>query len=94
MAVEAGYTNTDLAGVIRVTPQGTVVGSATTIATITFGTAFASKPIVVLSPSEGNTTTDRNPYVVNVSTTGFEIRFKSALTTATAYLLAYQVSGV
>lgn len=83
---------TDTAGNISITPNGSGIASGAQLI-VTFNKAYATAPVVVLSPANaaaGQTTSGVGAYVTS-STTTFTINFANAGTAATAYAFTYQV---
>lgn len=97
--VSVSATGTDLAGYIDVT-TGSTPGTSATVVTVTFASAWASAPVVLLVPANNATKAlsvaqqvfiDAN---TGVSTTAFVITSGgTALTGATAYRWSYVVMG-
>jgi hypothetical protein len=84
---------TDIAGNISITPGGTGIAAGAQLI-VTFNKAYATAPVITLTPSNANAgaagVTGIGAYATS-STTTFTINFSAAGTTGTAYTFYYHV---
>ncbi len=88
-SVAFGTNSTDSSGLISITPSAGC--TAGTMATVTFNTAYANSPHVVLG-SASNATAVMQPYYSDNSTT-FAVWFVGTPTASTTYVVSYHVQG-
>jgi hypothetical protein len=86
---------TDMSGIVDVTTGTTPAGTNSTIATITFNTAYGAAPNVIISPNNANAAglaaALTMVYVTSTTTTFVITSGTTALTAATQYKWFYQV---
>ena len=90
-ATSSSITNgTDVAGNFSITPRIIFIGG-NDAATITFGRAYAVKPIVIVSPSNVNSAIDNLNYFVSSTTTGFTLSLNNIPTSTNPQSFTYHI---
>jgi len=84
-----GSGSNDTAGTVTVTIDTACSSATGTLATITFGSAFATAPRITFTP--GNAAAASLQYYRTTSTTGFTLETANSVTAGTTYIFDYQV---